>query len=311
MESIARQLYKGTFKSAFFLFLIMLFPPAKASAFDRKGQGPLGGEHHFNRLKPLSNEQLVRDIKIFSCTEAELDKLLPELQRRFPNHLKRLKAIAVMYEGAPYCADPLKDEKTDWLPYAGTNCTMFVLYATALANSRSYKEALFHMRHLHYRGGTVGFKPRYHFTTDRITDPANKYFSVITRKCIKSPAGLKQLTLLLNRKQDGSSFFSGRLDNWSRKVTVSYIPRVGFHPEMLRHVPEAVGVAFVKQSNWNNGIIVGHEGLLIDGDLFHSASSSGVCVVRDFLTAGFPLSQWEGIILVSIGEVSLAGKHPE
>jgi len=288
-----------TLSLTFFLLLLLLFLAPKAIALD------------FNKPKPLSDEQLLSNIKIFRCTKTELDKLLPELQRRFPNHLKRLKAIAAMYRGAPYCTDPLKDEKTDWFPYAKTNCTMFVLYAAAFSNSRSYKEALLHMRNLHYKGKTVEFKNRYHFTTDRITDPANRYFSIITNQDVKSPANLKRLTIALNRKQDGSFFFSGRLENWSRKVTVSYIPRTGFHPEMLREIPEAVGIVFVKQSNWEKGIIAGHEGLLIDGDLYHCTSSTGVCVIKDFLKTEFPLSQWEGVILFRINEVSLTGKHWE
>jgi hypothetical protein len=72
---------------------------------------------------------------------------------------------------------------------------------------------------------------------------------------------------------------------------------------MLKNLPEAVGVALVKKSNWGKGIIVGHEGLLIEGDLYHASPSSGVVVIKDFLTAGFPQSKWEGLILFSINEV--------
>jgi hypothetical protein len=254
-------------------------------------------------FKKLSNEQLLAKTRLYKCTEAELDRLLPELHRRFPNHLKRLKAVAVMYKGAPYYTGPLTDETADWMPYAKADCTMFVLYATAFAGSRSCEEARRHMQHLHYRRGAVGFKTRYHFTSDRITDPDNRYFSVITKKHLKDPSSLRHVTLALNRKQDGSCFFNGRLDSWSRRVTLSYIPQTGFHPAMLKNLPEAVGVALVKKSNWGKGIIVGHEGLLIEGDLYHASPSSGVVVIKDFLTAGFPQSKWEGLILFSINEV--------
>lgn len=277
---------------AFFICFFSAPPTAKSAALD------------FQKLKFLSDEQLFKNVKIESCSENDLDALLGELQRRFPEYLKRIKAVAALYKGAPYCTTPLKDETANWFPYQKTDCTLFVLYSTAFANSSNYQEALTHMRHLHYRGAKVGFKTRYHFTADRITDPDNKYFSVITRQYVKNPDDLKQLTLNLNRKHDGASYFNGRLDNWSRKVTISYIPRAGFHLGMLRSLPEVIGIAFVKQSNWEKGVVVGHEGLLVEGDLYHSSPDSGIDVIKNFLRADFPHSQWQGIILYKINEVS-------
>lgn len=275
------------------LFFLLLSPGASA-----KTAAP-----DFNNLQLLTAEQLLGEIKIHKCTEAQLDLLLPELHRRYPGFLKRLSAIAVMYAGAPYSIDPLTDEMKNWLPYETTNCTMFVLYAAAFANSSSYHEALRHMKQLHYRQGEVSFKSRYHFTEDRITDPENKYFAACTEQYINSEKDMKQISLYLNIKKDGTFLFGGRLGPWSKKVTLRYIPRDGFHPEMLLKLPEAAGVAFVKKSNWEQGLIVGHEGLLIDGDLYHSSRDAGVCIKKSFLTKEFSRSSWEGLILYQIHEV--------
>ncbi|MFC1591943.1 N-acetylmuramoyl-L-alanine amidase-like domain-containing protein [Thermodesulfobacteriota bacterium] len=243
---------------------------------------------------------------IHACTPAQLDRLLKQLRSREPRFQKRLAALARRYAGAPYCADPLENEQEQWLPYDRTNCTMFVLYVAALANSGSLQEARRHMRYAHYRGGSVGFRQRYHFTTDRITDPANSYFSVITARQVTDPSRLADAAVTLNRKKDGGFFFGGRLDGWSRAVTLRYIPRDGFRPGMLKPLPEVTGIAFVKASNWQKGIVVGHEGLLVGGDLYHSSLSAGVCVVKAYFETAFAGSAWEGAILFSINEVPAA-----
>jgi hypothetical protein len=236
-------------------------------------------------------------VRVHKCTEKDLDALLPELHRRLPAFDNRVKALAQMYLGAPYVADPLTHETADWLPYGATNCTMFVLYIEAFANSRCMAEAREHMRLLHYRGGKVGFAERYHFTEDRITDPANRYFAETTGKYVLDTKSLRRVALELNRKKDGTLLFGDRLGRWTKKVALSYIPRAGFTPQMLAKLPQVLGIAFVKKANWDQGVIVGHEGLLIDGDLYHSSQKRGVILEKNYLAALFPASQWDGIIL--------------
>ncbi len=245
---------------------------------------------------------------LYSCTQAGVDTLLSRLVEQTPDFNGRIRKLAALYVGAPYAAEsPLHDEAADWLPYAQTDCTLFVLYITAFANSRSLQEARGHMRRLHYRGGVVGFKTRYHFTEDRITDPANRYFSVVTEQYVKTPRDLRQISLVLNRKKDGGYLFGDRLDTWSKKVTLHYIPRKGFVPAMLNPLPAAVGIAFVKKSNWEKGVIVGHEGLLIDGNLYHASPGKGVQAVGNYLEQAFPGSPWEGFVLFSINAVAVRG----
>ncbi len=241
-----------------------------------------------------------------SMADEEVTGLLEDLHTRFPLFQKRLTALARRYVGcAPYVRDPLDCEQENWLPFRKTNCTMFVLYAAALANSRSLTEARCHMRFLHYRGGAVGFTTRYHFTADRITDPANRYFSDCTAGMVKDAAALKRAVITLNRSRSGRAFFKGRLNGWTRTVTIDYLPRQGFLPSVLAGVPEAVGIAFVKKELWDSGVLFGHEGLIIDGDLYHSSPGKGVHVVPDYLAAVFPDSSWEGIVFFTLNAVAL------
>ena len=252
------------------------------------------------QLRSLSSAQLVQQVRVQQCTDKELDALLPELQRRFPLFDDRVKALAQLYLGAPYVTDPLTSETANWLPYGATNCTMYILYIEAFANSRCIAEAREHMRLLHYRSGKVGFTERYHFTEDRISDPANTYFAEITGACVRDPHSLARVALELNRKKNGTLLFGDRLGGWTKKVAFSYIPRTGFTPQMLAPLPRVAGIAFVKKANWDQGLIVGHEGLLIDGDLYHSSVRGGVIMEKNYLKAGFPVSQWDGIILFQL-----------
>ena len=252
------------------------------------------------QLRGLSDTELLQRVRIYRCSIAEMDALLPELFRRFPAFEDRVKALAQLYLGAPYVVDPLAHEQADWLPYKETNCTMLVLYIEALANSRTMVQAREHMRLLHYRGGNVQYRSRYHFTEDRITDPANRYFSEATTRYASDANSLRRATLELNRKKDGSLLFGDRLGNWTKKVSLSYIPRDGFTPQLLSGLQRVTGIAFVKKENWDTGLIIGHEGLLIDGDLYHSSPKRGVVVEKNYLAACFPRSGWEGLLLFKL-----------
>jgi hypothetical protein len=249
------------------------------------------------QLRSFSGEELVQKVRVYRCTDKDLNILLPELHRLFPSFDDRVKALAQMYQGAPYVADPLTDEAADWLPYGSTNCTMYVLYIAAFASSRCMAEAREHMRLLHYRGGRVGFAERYHFTEDRITDPANRYFAETTAIYMRDARSLRRISLELNRRKDGSLLFGDRLGRWTKQVTMAYIPRACFTPGLLTPLPRVLGIAFVKKANWDKGLIVGHEGLLIDGDLYHASPTGGVVAEKNYLATRFPASSWEGMIL--------------
>lgn len=239
-------------------------------------------------------------------TGAELDARLAALQQCTPRFADRLATLARLYRGCgPYVSDPLDHELQDWLPFRRTNCTMFVLYVTALANSASRNQARSHMRALHYRGGVVGFATRYHFTSDRITDPKNHYFSECTAACVRDPQILRSVTCTLNRAQNGAAFFNGRLGGWHHTVTLHYLPRADFRPESLRELPPVIGVAFLKKELWSRGVLVGHEGLLVNDDLYHASPGHGVNVVPGYLTREFADSPWEGLVFFSIHEVPL------
>lgn len=235
-------------------------------------------------------------------SEADINLVLSGLAAQGADFPSRIRTLAAAYVGAPYIRNPLHDETSDWFPFRTVDCTMFVLCVTAFANSRSVAEAREHMRLLHYRDGVVGYGTRYHFTEDRITDPANHYFTAVTEKCVRDQRSLRRVTVALNRKKDGAYLFRDRLGTWSKTVTLSYLPRRKFRMELLDRVPAVCGIAFVKWADGRQGLLVGHEGLLIDGDLYHASPDKGVCRVARYLERVFPNSPWEGFMLFSINE---------
>lgn len=266
-------------------------------------------EIDFTKLSHFSNNELLQKVKIYTLNPTQLDLVLRELQLRFPDKDDRLKAIATMYLGADYYQEPFIDELKDPLPYRRTNCTMFVIYAATFLNSSNYEEALEIIRWVHYKGGVVGYKNRYHFTSDRITDPNNKYFADVTMDYVADPSFVREVTLTLNVKQDGSHFFGGKLGNWEKPITVKYIKKGDFTIDKLKKLPRSIGIAFVKKSNWPMGLIIGHEGILIDGDLYHSSSPAlGLYKIENYLSERFPFSDWEGMMLFEINVVNNEGK---
>ena len=262
-------------------------------------------EIDFTKLNHFSDDELLQKVNIYTLNPTQLDLLLYELQWRFPNKDDRLKAIATMYLGADYYKEPFIDELKDPLPYRRANCTMFVLYATTFLNSSNYEEALETIRWVHYKGGVVGYKNRYHFTSDRITDPDNKYFTDVTANYVVDQSFIRELTLTLNVKQDGSLLFEGKLGGWEKTITVKYIKRGDFTIDKLKKLPRSIGIAFVKKSNWPIGVIIGHEGILIDGDLYHSSYPTlGLYKIKDYLSESFPFSNSEGMMLFEINVVN-------
>ena len=227
---------------------------------------------------------------------AALDLLLAGVQARHPDFDDRVTVLASRYLGCTvYATDPLHAETIDWFPYRQTNCTLLVLYVAALANSHSLAEAREHMRRLHYRNGRVSFASRYHFTADRITDPDNAYSQECTAQLVRSPDHVRRVSCVLNQRQDGTPTFAGRLHGWQRRVSLAYVPREHFVPDLLRPLPSVIGVAFLKRANWPAGILVGHEGLLVQGDLLHSSPGRGVCLQPHYLERHFAASDWEGV----------------
>jgi hypothetical protein len=86
----------------------------------------------------------------------------------------------------------------------------------------------------------------------------------------------------LNKKENGDEF----LDlNWTSKELIQFIPIEKINRGFLEKLPKSCGVAFVKRDYFKLGIVIAHEGFLIDNSrLFHASSEMGKTVEVDFLS---------------------------
>ena len=241
--------------------------------------------------------------KPWKTSEKELTAILPEFQKQYPNFQQRLKAIVLWRVGTPYeifkLGEEIEPDPDPIFRLDVSDCTGHVLTSWSLAQSDSWQGARENMIAIHYKPDESGrkiptYKSRWHYTSDRIT--ANPYTVDITRDLVEE-SDLKTVTLTLNRKEEGGEF----LDlNWSRELTAYYIPNEHIGPDLLVKLPEVCGVAFVKPSYFKLGIIVGHEGMIIDREyLIHASQSAGKTVKVDFLKYYFPRSGpfFDGILL--------------
>jgi len=92
---------------------------------------------------------------------------------------------------------------------------------------------------------------------------------------------LESVEIILNRKEDGKEF----LDlGWEKSTLIQYIPSNNITQEILQKLPHVSGVAFVKKTYFKMGLVVAHEGMIIDQkNIIHASSEYDKTVNLDFM----------------------------
>ena len=241
----------------------------------------------------LTNEEWLATLPSpWTLTQAQMNETLPQFQQRFPDFQNRLKYIALWRVGTPYEIFKLGEEvEPDIDPiirYDVSDCTGHNLTSLAAAKSSSWEEARDNMVQIHYKADSSGvkqptYRSRWHYTLDRITLNPN---TVDITQTLLPKAALDSVNISLNKKDDGEEF----LDlGWNRNMTAYYIPNHEITTELMAKLPTIVGVTFVKPTYFKMGIVMGHEGMIIDGKyLVHASQSAGETVKLDFLKYYFP-----------------------
>ena len=218
---------------------------------------------------------------------SEVGKILPEFHQRFPDFYDRLKAINIWRVGTPYGIFKLGEERDPdpdpILRIDTSDCTVHVLTSVAFSTSSSWIESREKMIDIHYKPDSRGqktptYKTRWHYTSDRIT---NNPYTVDITKSLNEKTNLDSVVIDLNKKIDGSEF----LDlNWTARYKFYFIPSNGINENVLSSLPKVCGAAFVKRSYFKNGIVIAHEGVLIDNqDLIHASSEKKKTVKINFI----------------------------
>jgi len=242
-------------------------------------------------------------------SETEFEFYLPQFHERFPNYYDRLKALNLWRVGTPYglfCLGEESGKDNDPLLRAdSSDCTVHVLTTIAFAESFTWQNARDAMVDIHYKMDENGEKKptyisRWHYTSDRLLHHDR---TVDITSSVAHENDLEKVEIELNKKQDGSEF----LDlNWSSNETIKFIPTVKITENILLNLPAVSGVAFVKKSYFKMGIVIAHEGYLIDQtNLIHASSEYNRTVNVDFLSYLFNDGdpRFDGIMFYKINPI--------
>jgi len=238
--------------------------------------------------------------KPWTLTESQISEILPQFHNHYPDFQNRLKAFALWQVGKPYeifkLGEEVEPDPDPIIRLDVSDCTVHVLTSLAFSQSKSWAEARERMIDIHYKDGKPSYTSRWHYTSDRIQE--NPYTQNITNKLL-NPTKLKSVEIILNRKEDGNEFLD--LD-WEKSTLVHFIPNEHINEALLSKLPEICGVAFVKKAYFKMGIVIAHEGMIIDSkNLVHASSEYGKTVNIDFMEYYFrengPL--FDGIVIFS------------
>ena len=239
----------------------------------------IGCSESFNWVETLS--------KPWSLSEREISEILPQFQQKFPDFHDRLKAFALWQVGKPYelfcLGEETGEDKDPIFRLDVSDCTVHVLTSLASVQSLTWNEAKINLINIHYKPNENGisiptYKSRWHYTTDRIQDhPSTRN---ITLGLLPNDQ-LKTVTITLNKKTDGKTFLD--LD-WQKPTSIQYISSENLNSKVLENLPNVAGVAFVRESYFKMGLVVAHEGMVIDQkNIIHASAEYGETVSMDFM----------------------------
>jgi len=239
----------------------------------------IGCSESFNWVETLS--------KPWSLSEKEISEILPQFQQKFPDFHDRLKAFALWQVGKPYelfcLGEETGEDKDPIFRLDVSDCTVHVLTSLASVQSLTWNEAKINLINIHYKPNENGisiptYKSRWHYTTDRIQDhPSTRN---ITLGLLPNDQ-LKTVTITLNKKTDGKTFLD--LD-WQKPTSIQYISSENLNSKVLENLPNVAGVAFVRESYFKMGLVVAHEGMVIDQkNIIHASAEYGETVSMDFM----------------------------
>ncbi len=261
-----------------FILAAQLTLAMSACAREERGDGP-----RTPGCAALARDSVLPPLHTLSPTE--LDSLLAGLGRRYPGFEERLRALAIARLGAPYALGTLGEENADdpdpVFRVDEADCTVLILTTVAMAHARSSDEARRWMGPANYRlrgdSYPVEYRNRLHFTADRLT--SSPLFADMT-KDVATAEERTSVRVVLNRTSAGGELLPL---GWERALDLDYIPAAKLGA-VLKRVPALCGIAFVREATVARGLLVAHEGFLLDGRcLLHASSEAGQVASVDVL----------------------------
>jgi len=247
--------------------------------------------------------------KPWKLNEEQVSDILPQFHKKFPDFHDRLKAFALWQVGKPYelfcLGEESGEDKDPIFRLDVSDCTVHILTSLASVQSSSWQEAKKTLIDIHYKPNydqisIPTYKSRWHFTTDRIQDnPSTKNIT----SSLVSNQELVTINLTLNKKEDGDEFLKL---GWEKPTTIQFIPNKFVGEDLLDKLPQIAGVAFVKKTYFKMGLVVAHEGMIIDNkNIVHASSEFGKTVNMDFMEYYFldGVPRFDGVLFFSFNQI--------
>ena len=247
--------------------------------------------------------------KPWKLNEEQVSDILPQFHKKFPDFHDRLKAFALWQVGKPYelfcLGEESGEDKDPIFRLDVSDCTVHILTSLASVQSSSWQEAKKTLIDIHYKRNDdqtsiPTYKSRWHFTTDRIQDnPSTKNIT----SSLVSNKELVTINLTLNKKEDGDEFLKL---GWQKPTTIQFIPNKFVGEDLLDKLPQIAGVAFVKKTYFKMGLVVAHEGMIIDNkNIVHASSEFGKTVNMDFMEYYFldDGPRFDGVLIFSFNPI--------
>ena len=247
--------------------------------------------------------------KPWKLNEEQVSDILPQFHKKFPDFHDRLKAFALWQVGKPYelfcLGEESGEDKDPIFRLDVSDCTVHILTSLASVQSSSWQEARKTLIDIHYKRNDdqtsiPTYKSRWHFTTDRIQDnPSTKNIT----SSLVSNQELVKINLTLNKKEDGDEFLKL---GWQKPTTIQFIPNKFVGEDLLDKLPQIAGVAFVKKTYFKMGLVVAHEGMIIDNkNIVHASSEFGKTVNMDFMEYYFldDGPRFDGVLIFSFNPI--------
>ena len=253
-----------------------------------------------------SDNEWIEDLpKPWTLTENEFSNILQKFGNRYPDFYDRLKYFSKWQIGKPYkifcLGEEVQPDPDPIFRMDVSDCTVHILTSLASAQSNSWSKAKSNLIKIHYKSDSDGnhiprYNKRWHFTTDRLLEnPSTKN---ITENLFQSNK-FEKIDLTLNEKENGDEFLDIK---WSKKISIKFIPSQMIDSGLLEKIPSVAGVAFVKKSYFKMGLVIAHEGIIIDNkDIIHASQEFGKTVQMDFLDYYFTDDEprFDGVIFFS------------
>ena len=247
--------------------------------------------------------------KPWKLNEEQVSDILPQFHKKFPDFHDRLKAFALWQVGKPYelfcLGEESGEDKDPIFRLDVSDCTVHILTSLASVQSSSWQEARKTLIDIHYKRNDdqtsiPTYKSRWHFTTDRIQDnPSTKNIT----SSLVSNQELVTINLTLNKKEDGDEFLKL---GWEKPTTIQFIPNKFVGEDLLDKLPQIAGVAFVKKTYFKMGLVVAHEGMIIDNkNIVNASSEFGKTVNMDFMEYYFldDGPRFDGVLIFSFNPI--------